>query len=267
MTDHSDNPTGSTVFEAIDGDTAKRAAIERSIAAHDEVARLAPDGFLTGRQILIVVHPGFEMLDAVGPMHFLAATGATVHLASTGPAGDPVLSGNGVSVLTTVALAEAEDAPAVILVPGGDTGILLRDVAAMEHIERLGHSAQYVTSVCTGSIALAAAGLLDGRRATSHWAFRYLLTGYGAIEADERVVEDGNRMTAAGVTAGMDLGIALVAKLCGDDYARFSMLGAEYAPQPPFDAGTPSTAGEELTTIARDFFAPMEEELRARQNP
>ncbi|MDZ7914938.1 MAG: DJ-1/PfpI family protein [Rhodococcus sp. (in: high G+C Gram-positive bacteria)] len=266
MTDHTDNPTGSTVFEAADGDATKRAAIERSIAAHGAVARLAPRGFLTDQQILIVVHPGFEMLDAIGPMHFLAATGATVHLASTGAAGEPVLSGNGVSVLPTVSLAEADDAPTVILVPGGDTGILLRDDAAMASIERIGHGAQYVTSVCTGSIALAAAGLLDGLHATSHWAFRHLLTGYGAIEVDERVVEDGNRMTAAGVTAGMDLAIALVAKLCGDDYARFSVLGAEYAPQLPFEAGTPMTAGDELTNIARDFFAPMEEELRARQS-
>lgn len=262
---HPDNLTGSTLFEAADGDDAKRRAIERSVAAHDEVARLASHGFLVGEQILIVVHPGFEMLDAMGPLHFLVATGAAVQLASTGPAGVPVRSSSGVEVVPTVALSDAADSPAVILVPGGDTGILLRDDAAMAEIGRLGSTARLVASVCTGSIVLAACGLLDGRRATSHWSVRHLLAGYGAIEVDERVVVDGNRCTAAGVTAGMDLAISLLAQLCGDDYARFAVLGAEYAPQPPFDSGSPDTAGDELTRISRDFLAPIEEELRTRR--
>lgn len=152
----------------------------------------------------------------------------------------------------------------MLIVPGGDTGVLLADPAAMSAIRRLGEAAETVASVCTGAIALGAAGLLDGRRATSHWSVRHLLAGYGAIAVDERVVADGNVLTAAGVTAGMDLALRRVARLRGDDYARFLELGAEYAPQPPFGAGTPETAGADLTALARDFYAPLEHALRAR---
>ncbi|WP_406250290.1 DJ-1/PfpI family protein [Microbacterium sp. M] len=150
-----------------------------------------------------------------------------------------------------------------ILVPGGDTGVLVADKAAIANIRRLGQAADLVTSVFSGSIALAAAGLLDGHRATSHWSVRHLLPGYGAIEVNERVVEDGNVFTAAGVTAGMDLAIRLVSRSRGDDYARFLELGAEYDPEPPFGVGTPEKAGSELPALSRGFLAPLEEQLRA----
>lgn len=257
------NSTGSTLFSAAADDAAKRHAIDRSIAAHHTLAALPGVKFAIDDVIVIVLHPGFELLDVVGPFHFLAATGATVHLATTGPAGEPVLSGSGVTLMPTTTLDEVTGSPAVVLVPGGDTGILLRDASAIATLQQLGQDARFVTSVCSGSIALAAAGLLSERRATSHWSVRHLLTGYGAIEVDERVVEDGNRLTAAGVTAGMDLAIRLVAYLCGETYARFVELGAEYAPQPPFGTGTPDLAGSALTDLSRDFFAPLEEELRA----
>lgn len=256
-------PTGSTLFDA-GGDSAKQDAVDRSIVAHHALAALPGVRFATGETIVIVLHPGFELLDVVGPLHFLAATGATVQLATTGTAGEPVASGGGAALVPDLRLEDVEIAPMVLLVPGGDTGILLRDAAAMAAIRQLGDRAQYVTSVCSGSIALAAAGLLDGRRATSHWSVRHLLPGYGAIEVDERVVEDGNRITAAGVTAGMDLAIGLVARISGDELARFAVLGAEYAPQPPFSTGTPDAAGAALTALSRDFLAPLEEELRAR---
>ncbi|MBF4621445.1 DJ-1/PfpI family protein [Clavibacter sp. VKM Ac-2542] len=253
----------STLLTAPDGDPAKRAAIDRSIAAHRTLESLPGLRFATDATILIVLHPGFELLDAVGPFHFLAATGAAVHFTTTGSPGEPVPSGSGVTLIPTATLSDAAEGPEVILVPGGDTGILLRDTRAMGHLRRLGETATYVTSVCSGSIALAAAGLLDGRRATSHWSVRHLLPGYGAIEVDERVVEDGNRLTAAGVTAGMDLAIRLVSYLCGEQLARFAELGAEYAPEPPFGTGTPDTAGVVLTAVSRDFLAPLVEELRA----
>ena len=256
-------PSESTLFTFAEGDLAKKEAIDRSIRAHHALADLPGFSFATDATILILLHPGFELLDVVGPLHFLTATGAQVHLVSTGAADEPVTAGGGFQLVPTTTLDEAPDDPTVILVPGGDTGILLRDRAALDKLREWGAHAAFVTSVCSGSIALAAAGLLDGRRATSHWSTRHLLAGYGAIEVDERVVEDGNRLTAAGVTAGMDLAIRLLAKICGDQYARFTMLGAEYAPEPPFDAGTPERAGEQLTDLSRDFLAPLVEELRA----
>lgn len=255
--------TGSTLFIAADGDEAKRRAIDRLIAAHDALAALPGVRFATGEDIVIWLHPGFELLDVVGPLHFLSATGAAVHLVTTGAAGVPVVSGGGTAVVPTMTVAELPPAPAVILVPGGDTGILLRDAPAMAALASVGANARWVTSVCTGSIALGAAGLLRGRRATSHWSMRHLLPGYGAIKVDERVVEDGNRLTAAGVTAGMDLAIRLVAHLCSENHARCVVLRAEYAPQPPFDTGTPVTAGPALTGLSRGFLAPMEVELQA----
>lgn len=260
-------PIGSTLFTAAPGDDRKRLAVDRSIAAHHDLAALPGVRFATDEDIVIVLHPGFELLDVVGPFHFLAASAATVHLATTGSSLTPVASGSGVPLQPTVTLREAPAAPAVLVVPGGDTGILLRDADAMTAVRRLGESARYVTSVCSGSIALAAAGLLSERRATSHWSVRHLLPDYGAVAVDERVVEDGNRLTAAGVTAGMDLAIRLVAYLCGEDYARFVELGAEYAPEPPYGAGTPETAGPALTSLSREFLAPLEEELRAERQP
>ncbi|WP_139195337.1 DJ-1/PfpI family protein [Curtobacterium sp. MCBA15_001] len=253
--------SASTLFTASD-DPVKQGAIDRSIAAHHTLAALPDVRFATDKTIVIVLHPGFELLDVVGPFHFLAGTGATVHLATTDDTLDPVPSGSGVPLTPTITLADAPTSLAVILVPGGDTGILVRDAQAIADIRRLSDDAEYVTSVCSGSIALAAAGLLDGRRATSHWSVRHLLTGYGATDVNERVVEDGNRLTAAGVTAGMDLAIRLVSYLCGDTLARFAVLGAEYAPEPPFNTGTPERAGGALTDLSRDFLAPLEEELR-----
>lgn len=243
---------------------AARQAWDRSVAAHDALAALPGVTFSSDEDVVIVLHPGFDTLDAVGPHYFLASMiGATVHLATTGSLHQPVMSAGGLPLTATTTLDDAPPAPAVLLVPGGDTGVLLADHAAMAAIRRLGEGAGTVTSVCTGSIALGAAGLLQGRQATSHWSVRHLLTGYGATPVDERVVTDGHVMTAAGVTAGMDLALALVARLRGDNYARFLELGAEYAPLPPFGTGTPERAGHELTALARDFFAPVEHGLRA----
>jgi len=246
-------------------DAAGQAARERSSAAHDAFAARPGVTFSASEDIVIVLHPGFDTLDAIGPHYFLASMiGATLHLATTGIAGEPVTSAGGLPLIPTTTLQDAPRAPTVLLVPGGDTSVLLRDSAAMAEIRRLGEAAETVASVCTGAIALGAAGLLRGRRATSHWSVRHLLAGYGAISVDERVVADGNVLTAAGVTAGMDLALSLVARLRGDDYARFLELGAEYAPQPPFGTGTPEAAGPGLTALARDFYATIEYDLRAR---
>ncbi len=246
-------------------DAAAQSARKRSSAAHDALAARPGVTFSASEDIVIVLYPGFDTLDALGPHYFLASMiGATIHLATTGAAREPVTSAGGLSLTPTTTLQDAPQAPTVLLVPGGDTGALLTDPPAMTAIRRLGQAAETVASVCTGAIALGAAGLLDGRHATTHWSVRHLLAGYGAIAVDERVAADGNVLTAAGVTAGMDLALRLVARLRGDDYARFLELVAEYAPQPPFGTGTPQAAGPELTELARDMLATIEHDLRAR---
>lgn len=259
---HQDQPS---LAADIVRDPQAQAAWDRSVAAHHALAA-RPGVTLQGDEtVIIVLHPGFDTLDAVGPHYFLSSMlGATIHLATTGDLDHPVTSAGGLPLTPTVRLSDVEDAPTVLLVPGGDTSVLLKDPQAISDIRRLGETAAVVTSVCTGAIALGASGILRGRQATSHWSVRHLLTGYGATPVNERVVIDGNVMTAAGVTAGMDLAIQLVARLRGDDYARFLELGAEYAPQPPFGTGTPERAGNGLTALARDFYAVIEHDLEAR---
>jgi cyclohexyl-isocyanide hydratase len=131
----------------------------------------------------------------------------------------------------------------VLLVPGGLGCVdAMHDVRYMAAVRRLAASATYVTSVCSGSLILGAAGLLKGRRAACHWAWRDMLTEFGAIPDTSRVVRDGNIMTGGGVTAGADFSLALIGELRGTDAAQCVQLGLEYAPAPPFDAGSPTTA-------------------------
>jgi cyclohexyl-isocyanide hydratase len=121
-------------------------------------------------------------------------------------------------------------------------------------LQRQAKTAKYVTSVCTGSMVLAAAGLLKGYRATSHWLTRDLLAGLGAIPVEQRVVEDRNRITSAGVTAGLDLAFVVTAKLATINYAKAEMLNVEYDPAPPFRAGTPKSAGPLVYGALRDMY-------------
>ncbi len=139
-------------------------------------------------------------------------------------------------------LAEVERC-ALICVPGGFGATeAMEDQELLAQIRRLAMGARYVTSVCTGSLVLGAAGLLKGRRATSHWAWRDALSAFGATPDPARVVRDGNVITGGGVTAGIDFALAVVAEIAGDDYARSVQLSIEYAPAPPFDSGRPELA-------------------------
>ncbi|MGO2141207.1 MAG: DJ-1/PfpI family protein [Leucobacter sp.] len=246
-------------------DPEAQAAWDRSVAAHHALAVLPGVTTNANEDIVIVLHPDFDTLDVLGPHYFLSSMmGANIHFATTGELDKPVRSASGIPLQPTTTLADAPEAATVLLVPGGDTSVLLKDQTAISRIRELAACADLVTSVCTGAIALGAAGLLDGRRATSHWSVRHLLPEYGATAVDERVVADGNVLTAAGVTAGMDLALTIVGRLRGAQYARFLELGAEYASKPPHGAGTPQTAGPDLTALARDFFAPVEHSLRRR---
>jgi cyclohexyl-isocyanide hydratase len=138
----------------------------------------------------------------------------------------------------------------------------MKNTAFIDFIKTQGARANYVTSVCTGSILLGKAGLLKGRRATSHWVTLGLLPALGAIPVRERVVWDGNLVTGGGVTAGIDFGLQMVAALRGKIYAEAIQLQAEYNPLPPFDSGSPDTADPFLTENLNAMFAPLVETLR-----
>ena len=132
----------------------------------------------------------------------------------------------------------------------------------MAQVKRLGEGAKYVTSVCTGSLILGAAGLLKGKRAGCHWAYRELLSAFGAIPDDARVVRDGNIFTGGGVTAGIDIALTIVADIAGPDVAKMIQLAIEYAPAPPFNSGRPETAEEKTVTAVKSLFAKFAEERR-----
>lgn len=203
------------------------------------------------RQIAMVLFPGMTALDVVGPQALLAGlAGPSFHLVAERIG--PVASDTGLEIVAT---ADFETCPRdldVLIVPGGDgTPGQMRNERLLAFLRDRAGRAAWVTSVCTGSLILGAAGLLTGYRATSHWCVRdRVLPHFDAIPVDERVVFDRNRVTAAGISAGLDFALALSARLRDPDYARISQLVAEYAPQPPFVAGTPRTAGPAITASA-----------------
>ncbi|ORT53462.1 DJ-1/PfpI family protein [Frankia sp. KB5] len=204
-------------------------------------------------RIVAVVYDGFTALDLAGPQFFLAClTGAEVIIAAE-HAPRPVTSDTGLAVIATHAL---EDLPAncdVLLVPGAGGGLpaALGNQALLGELARIGAGAGIVASVCTGSLLLGAAGLLHGRRATSHWTARPYLPRYGATTVDERVVDEGSLITAAGVTAGVDLGLLLVGRLRGAAYAEALSLQAETV------TPAPAEADPTLVDDVRDLFSGM----------
>ncbi len=129
------------------------------------------------------------------------------------------------------------------------------DPEFMAQVKRLGEGAKYVTSVCTGSLILGAAGLITGKRAGSHWAYRELLPAFGAIPDPARVVRDGNAITGGGVTAGIDIALTIVAELAGERTAKMIQLAIEYDPAPPFASGRPEKAEPEIVDAVKDMFA------------
>jgi transcriptional regulator GlxA family with amidase domain len=191
--------------------------------------------------IVFALYPKVTQLDFTGPFEvFARLPGARCVLASAS-GGD--LEADGGIVFTRVRrLAEVERC-ALICVPGGFGTIeAMEDQELLSQIRRLAQDARYVTSVCTGSLVLGAAGLLKGKRATSHWAWRDALSAFGAKPDPARVVRDGNVITGGGVTAGIDMALTVMAEIAGEDYAQSVQLGIEYAPAPPFNSGRPELA-------------------------
>ncbi|MCJ2128069.1 DJ-1/PfpI family protein [Methylobacterium sp. E-045] len=199
----------------------------------------------------MLMFPGMTALDLVGPQAILAGlAGDRLHLVAR-EAG-PVPSDTGLTLSADTSFETCPRDVDVLFVPGGDaTPGQMRDEATLAFLRDRAARASWVTSVCTGSLILGAAGLLDGYRATSHWCVREtVLPSLGAIPVNRRVVVDRDRITAAGISAGLDFALVLAARLRGDDYARTSQLVAEYAPEPPFAAGTPETAGPDVAARA-----------------
>ena len=197
----------------------------------------APSGPIV---IVFALYPGLTQLDFTGPHQVLSRVpGAQLVVASA--LGGEIVSDDGLR-FTVQGLA---DIPActVLCVPGGVTCTeAMADTDFLHEIRRLAGGAVYITSVCTGSLILGAAGLLRGRHAACHWAYRDYLAAFGAIASAERVCRDGNVITGGGVTAGIDFALTLVAELAGDIVAQAIQLMLEYAPAPPFSAGRPETA-------------------------
>lgn len=193
-------------------------------------------------QIAILLYDRFTALDAVGPYEVLSRLpGASVRFVAEQPG--PVRTDTGQLALVAEASPAAVPAPEIVLVPGGPGQASLMDEGPVHRWLRAAHeTSEWTTSVCTGSLVLAAAGLLSGRRATSNWQALEQLRALGADAVPERVVFDGKLVTSAGVTAGIDMALALAARIAGEQVAQAIQLGIEYDPSPPFDAGTPAKA-------------------------
>jgi cyclohexyl-isocyanide hydratase len=210
----------------------------------------------------MLLYPRLTQLDLTGPFEVFALLGNTrVHL--LWKTREPVLSATGMSILPTLTL---EDCPAldVLFVPGGPGQVeLMDDEVVLDFLARKGSQARYVTSVCTGSLLLAAAGLLRGYRAACHWMARDDLALLDAIPVAERVVLDRNRITGAGVTAGIDFALTLAALLRGEMQAKAIQLALEYDPAPPFETGSPERAGPGLVATLLKHREPLSVARRA----
>ncbi|HZT03085.1 MAG TPA: DJ-1/PfpI family protein [Steroidobacteraceae bacterium] len=221
-----------------------------------------PPGWVRHDVIAQLVYPNMTALDLVGPHYMFALLmGAKVHLVAKTP--DPVKSDLGLTITPTTTFADCPRDLTVLFAPGGTGAVAAAgDPQTRAFIADRGKRAKYVTSVCTGSLILGAAGLLEGYRATSHWAARDLLADFGAIPTDQRVVRDRNRITGAGVTSGLDFGLTMVSELRDAFYAECAQLLAEYDPHPPFDSGSMHTAPAKVRQTMTPWFADLRAHTR-----
>ncbi|MBY6240621.1 DJ-1/PfpI family protein [Methylosinus sp. Sm6] len=240
-----------------------RAAQDAAAAPPPHDMSAMPAHWMGEEKIAFLIYPGFTALDMIGPHYMLAnLMGATIEIVAKTK--EPVRSDAGLVVTPTATFETASSPLDVVCIPGGSLGTLaaMRDDATLDFLRAAGRKARHVTSVCTGSLLLGSAGLLDGYRATSHWVTKPLLPIFGAVPADGRVVRDRNRITAEGVTAGLDFALALVAQLRDQTYAEGVQLLAQYAPEPPFAAGAPETAPPAVTKMIDGMFVGLRRDMR-----
>ena len=226
--------------------------------------------WMGNEQVAMLMYPGMTVLDLIGPQSmFGSMMGAKIMLVAKTM--QPVTSDAGVTITPHATFETCPRDLTVLCVPGGTDGTLAAaaDPATLAFLADRGSRAKYITSVCSGSLVLGAAGLLKGYRATSHWSVRQVLAKYGAIPTDARVVQDRKRITGAGVTAGLDMGLTMVGILRGQLYAESTQLVAEYDPNPPFHAGSLKTAPPEVREAMVNMlesFTKKAEALATRQS-
>ena len=239
---------------------AAAAALAAMLARPAEAAEMQMDhsghGGMKPVRTAMLVYPQMVLMDLVGPMTFFSMMHGEMHLVWKDKA--PVRTDVGIPISATTTL---KDCPAdldILFVPGGLEGstALMDDPEVLGFLADRGARAKYVTSVCTGSLVLGAAGLLKGYRATSLWNVRDLLSLMGATVVPERVVMDRNRITGGGVTAGLDFGLLIARAIMGEEHAKHFQLALEYDPHPPMQAGSPEKAGPEITKFILDGRGP-----------
>ena len=196
--------------------------------------------------IVFLLFPGITQLDFTAPAQALSRMPGAV-IAGAAASRDPIMTDSGFAIVPTHDFGDAPQAD-ILCIPGGHgVADALGDAATTDFITRQAAGAQWVTSVCTGAFLLGRAGLLDGKRATTHWAYTHLLPLVGAEQVKARVVEDGNIVTSGGVTSGLDFALTLIARLRGADVAQAIQLAIEYDPSPPFPGGHPDRAPKAIT--------------------
>ncbi len=210
---------------------------------------------MSSLQIGFLIFPGITQLDLTGPLQVFSSV-SQVHLVWKRI--EPVQSDTVLTLMPTITFADCPQLD-VICVPGGmGTDDLVNDELVLDFLREQAKKAQYITSVCTGSLVLGAAGLLEGYRAATHWIATDLLALFGALPSNERVCIDRNRMTGGGVTAGIDFALTLVSMLIDRTTAEGVQLRMEYDPAPPFNAGSPRTASVEVLAMTRERYAPSQ---------
>ncbi|WP_421950241.1 DJ-1/PfpI family protein [Pelagibacterium sp.] len=211
--------------------------------------------------VTMLLYPRLTQLDLTGPFEVMARY-PELKLHRVWKALDPVSDANGLAIVPTHTFSTCPPAD-IVFVPGGPGQIeLMDDSETLDFLRQQARTARYVTSVCTGSLVLAAAGLLKGRRATCHWTSLDQLALFGVTPVAERVVIDGDVITGAGVTSGIDFALGLCAQLFGEDRAKMTQLGMEYDPQPPFAGGSPRTTSDASLAQAIEAIRPFIEKRR-----
>ena len=212
--------------------------------------------------IAMLIYPDMTALDLIGPQQVFGYLSPHVHLVAKTK--DLVVSDTGIAIRPSTVFGDYSEPVDILFVPGGSMGSasVMTDTETIKFLSRCGKTAKLVTSVCTGSMVLGAAGLLRGYKATSHWSVRDILPQLGAELVVNRVVQDRNRITAGGITAGIDFGLRVAAELRGEDYARFLTLALEYDPQPPYGSGRPEKATPAVEKISHSAFDPLHTAFR-----